>query len=56
MTLSLPGQFSMTIPGILGDVFRGTFVKDLELLRVTPGEDKPADPFLDCSSLVDVVV
>lgn len=26
------------------------------ILRVTPGEDKPADPFLDRSSLVDVVV
>lgn len=52
MTLSLRVQFSMTIPGILGI----SFVKDLGLLRVTPGEDKPADPFLDRSSLVDVVV
>ncbi len=42
----------MTIPGIQGGFFRGTFVKDFEMLRVTPGEDKPADPFLDCSTLL----
>ena len=52
MILSLPVQCSMTIPGIQGGFFRGTFVKDLGMLRVTLGEDKPADPFLDCSTLL----
>ena len=28
----------------------------LGMLRVTPGEDKPADPFLDCSSIVGAVM
>ena len=39
-------------PGILGDFL----CQRSRVASGDPGEDKPADPFLDRSSLVDVVV